>query len=131
MKKKMGGNKRKYDVAAMQLEKQRLMKECAYYEEKLRGHLEDLTADPVKMVVSSVLPFQGGMKNGVLKGIELLSGTVLPVLLGATMKKGRDPWTRNLLQIAQALIIAGSFKFFKKMMEKRKAAKVSKSEEDE
>lgn len=115
----------------MAREKLRLMELCKAYEDKLRGHVHTLTEHPAEMAMSSILPFEKGMKEGVMTLIQLMSGTILPVVLGATMKKGSDPWTKNVVQIAQALIITWAFKFFKNRIDKKKAAKAAAAESPE
>jgi hypothetical protein len=107
------------DVDTMQREKHRLELLCRQYEEKLSGHWNELKANPVKTAVGFVLPFEAGMRDQVIKGLGLFNETILPVILGASFKKGQDSWTRNLMQIGQALLVAWAFKFFKRMMEKK------------
>ena len=63
-----------------------------------------------------------------MQGLDILNGTILPVILGATLKKGKDNWTKNLLQMGQAVVIAWSFKFFKKVFAKKKDEAVSSDE---
>ncbi|MFI5135859.1 MAG: hypothetical protein ACHQD9_08410, partial [Chitinophagales bacterium] len=98
-----------------------LQRQCAEYEKKLLGHLEIIRRNPVRMAVNSILPFEDRVKNGVLMGLELVNDTILPVVLGATFKKGKDNWTKNILQIAEALIVSWSFKFFRKILAKKKS----------
>ncbi len=126
----MAKKTKSFDLISMQREKLRLMKECADYEKKLLGHLDTLREHPVQMAISSVLPFSGIAKNGVMQGLELINDTILPVVLGATFKKGRDSWTKNIFQVSQALLISVAFRFFKKMMNKRKEAKAKAAEEE-
>jgi hypothetical protein len=115
----------------MMQEKERLKAECRYYEDKFRGHLETLVENPVQMTINSILPFEKGVKEGVMTLIQLMSGTILPVVLGATMKKGKDPWTKNIIQIVQALVISAAFKYFKNRIQKKKAAEAAAAASNE
>ena len=109
-----------YDIESMQREKLKLMRECAEYEQKLLGHFDTLRKNPMRMAVTSILPFEEGVKSGVMHGLDLLNETIFPVVLGATFKKGKDHWSKNLMQVGQAIIIAYSFKFFKRIFGKKK-----------
>jgi hypothetical protein len=115
----------------MAQEKERLKAECRYYEDKFRGHLETLVEHPVQMAVNSILPFEKGVKGGAMTLIELMSGTILPVVLGATMKKGKDPWTKNIIQIVQALVISAAFRYFKNRIQQKKAAEAAAAASNE
>lgn len=117
----MAKKTKSYDIISMQREKQRLMHKCAAYENKLLGHLDTLRHNPVRMAINSILPFGEGTKDGVIKGLSLFNDTLLPVILGATFKKGKDSWSRNLMQMAQAVVITYSFKLLKKILAKKKA----------
>ena len=117
----MAKKTKSYDFISMQREKQRLMRECADYEKKLQGHIDALRNHPVRMAINSILPFGEGAKDNVIKGLDLLNDTILPVVVGATFKRGKDNWSKNLMQIVQAVVITYSFKFFKKILAKKKA----------
>jgi hypothetical protein len=60
-----------------------------------------------------------------------MSGTILPVVLGATMKKGKDPWTKNIIQIVQALVISAAFRYFKNRIQQKKAAEAAAAASNE
>jgi len=124
----MAKKSKSYDVESMQREKQLLIRECKEYERKLMGHLQTIQHNPVKMAVNSILPFEDRVKSGVMMGLELVNDTILPVVLGATFKKGKDSWTKNILQITEALVVAWSFKFFRKILSKKKENKTEEAQ---
>ncbi len=108
------------DVQLLQIEKKRLQEICVLYEAKMKAHIEELRHDSFNMAMHSILPFEDGTKSKAIRVIKLLNKTLLPLFFGVSFGKGKGNWTRTILKLMRPVLIALSFKLFRKIFAKRK-----------
>ena len=113
-----------HDMRSLQMEKQRLIALCELQEHKLKAHSQSLQQNYMKMAMNSIIPFKGETKNKVSGAIELLNESILPALFGNLFNRRNDV-TKNLMKIAQTVLISYSFKFFKNILSKKKKATIA------
>jgi len=114
------------DAQLLQIEKQRLKEICALHEAKLKAHIVELRDHSFNMAMHSVLPFETGTRNKIIGVIELMNETVFPVLFGISFGKEKGTLTKNFMKLAQGMMIALSFKVFRKIFSRKKTAAVRK-----
>ena len=108
------------EVQLLQIEKKRLQEICKLYEAKIKEDIQELRHHSFQMAMNSILPFGHETKGKVINGMELLNRTLLPLLFGVSFGKGKGDRARNILKLLRPIVIALSFKLFRKLFSKRK-----------